>query len=83
MKLLINITLKEGVLDPQGLAIKNSLSALGFENINTVKQGKIIEIDMFDSDIKNAEAQTSLMCDKLLANTVIEDYSVKIIGKSA
>ena len=83
MKLLINITLKEGVLDPQGLAIKNSLSALGFENINTVKQGKIIEIDMFDSDIKNAEAQTSLLCEKLLANTVIEDYSVKIIGKSA
>ena len=83
MKLLINITLKEGVLDPQGLAIKNSLSTLGFENINTVKQGKIIEIDILESDIKNAEAQASLMCEKLLANIVIEDYSIKIIGKSA
>ena len=83
MKLLINITLKEGVLDPQGLAIKNSLSTLGFENINTVKQGKIIEIDIFESDIENAEAQASLMCEKLLANIVIEDYSIKIIGKSA
>jgi|TARA_B110000003_G_scaffold219715_1_gene219466 phosphoribosylformylglycinamidine synthase len=83
MKLLINITLKEGVLDPQGLAIKNSLSTLGFENINTVKQGKIIEIDIFESDIKNAEAQASLMCEKLLANIVIEDYSIKVIGKSA
>ena len=83
MKLLVNITLKEGVLDPQGLAIKNSLSTLGFDNINTVKQGKIIEIDISESDIKTAEAQASLMCDKLLANTVIEDYSVKIIGKSA
>ena len=83
MKLLINITLKEGVLDPQGLAIKNSLSTLGFENINTVKQGKIIEIDIFESDIKNAEVQASLMCEKLLANIVIEDYSIKIIGKSA
>ena len=83
MKLLINITLKEGVLDPQGLAIKNSLSTLGFENINTVKQGKIIEIDIFESNIENAEAQASLMCEKLLANIVIEDYSVKIIGKSA
>ena len=83
MKLLINITLKEGVLDPQGLAIKNSLSTLGFENINTVKQGKIIEIDIFESDIKNAEAHASLMCEKLLANIVIEDYSIKVIGKSA
>ena len=83
MKLLINITLKEGVLDPQGLAIKNSLSTLGFENINTVKQGKIIEIDIFESDIKNAEAQAALMCEKLLANIVIEDYSINIIGKSA
>ena len=83
MKLLINITLKEGVLDPQGLAIKNSLSTLGFENINTVKQGKIIEIDIFESDIENAEAQASLMCEKLLANIVIEDYSIKVIGKSA
>jgi phosphoribosylformylglycinamidine synthase len=71
------------VLDPQGLAIKNSLSTIGFKNINTVKQGKVIEIDIFESNIKNAEAQASLMCEKLLANTVIEEYSIKIIGKSA
>ena len=74
----IHITLKKDVLDPQGKVIANSLSNLGFEGIQSVRQGKYIEI-MLDGDDKNS-ATTKLkeMCEKLLANLVIEDYSVEI-----
>jgi len=78
MKLLISITLKEDVLDPQGLAIKNSLSSIGFDNVNTVKQGKIINIDIKEKDPSKAKNQAKEMCEKLLANTVIEEYQIEL-----
>ena len=78
MKLLISITLKEDVLDPQGLAIKNSLSSLGFDNINTVKQGKIMEINIQETNPQKAKAQAEQMCERLLANTVIEEYMIEL-----
>jgi len=78
MKLLISITLKEDVLDPQGLAIKNSLSSIGFDNVNTVKQGKIINIDIKEKNPSKAKNQAKVMCEKLLANTVIEEYQIEL-----
>ena len=78
MKFTINITLKKGVLDPQGLAIKNSLMTSGFQNIIEVKQGKLIEIDINEENYDNAKKEVSEMCDKLLANTVIEDYKIML-----
>ena len=74
----IHITLKKDVLDPQGKVIANSLSDLGFEGIQSVRQGKYIEI-ILDGDNKGAAAsKLNQMCEKLLANLVIEDYSVEI-----
>ena len=74
----IHITLKKDVLDPQGKVIANSLSNLGFEGIQSVRQGKYIEI-MLDGDDKiSATTKLNEMCEKLLANLVIEDYSVEI-----
>ncbi len=78
MKFTISITLKKGVLDPQGLAIKNSLTTSGFQNINDVKQGKLIEIDINEQNYDNARKEVIKMCDKLLANTVIEDYKITL-----
>jgi phosphoribosylformylglycinamidine synthase len=78
MRLLISVTLKKGVLDPQGLAIKNSLSSLGFDNINTVKQGKIMEINIQETNPQKAKAQAEQMCERLLANTVIEEYMIEL-----
>ncbi|HMB47147.1 MAG TPA: phosphoribosylformylglycinamidine synthase subunit PurS [Afifellaceae bacterium] len=76
MKARIFITLKSGVLDPQGQAIQGALGALGFDGVETVRQGKVIDIELADSD--NAEVRLKDMCEKLLANTVIEDYRVEI-----
>jgi len=78
MKFTINITLKKGVLDPQGLAIKNSLTTSGFQNITEVKQGKLIEVDIDEENYDNAKKVVSKMCDVLLANTVIEDYKIML-----
>ena len=78
MKFTINITLKKGVLDPQGLAIKNSLTTSGFQNIIEVKQGKLIEVDIDEENYENAKKVVSKMCDVLLANTVIEDYKIML-----
>ena len=78
MKFIVNITLKKGVLDPQGLAIKNSLITSGFKNINEVKQGKLIEIDINEQNYDNARKEVIKMCEKLLANTVIEDYKIML-----
>ena len=78
MKFTINITLKKGVLDPQGLAIKNSLTTSGFQNIIEVKQGKLIEVDIDEENYDNAKIVVSKMCDVLLANTVIEDYKIML-----
>ena len=74
----IHITLKKDVLDPQGKVIANSLSNLGFEGIQSVRQGKYIEIMMDGEDKNSATTKLNEMCEKLLANLVIEDYSVEI-----
>jgi phosphoribosylformylglycinamidine synthase len=78
MKATIHITLKNGVLDPQGKAIENALGALGFGGVDEVRQGKLIEVALEESDAAKAEAQLSDMCEKLLANTVIENYAIHI-----
>lgn len=79
MKARVHVTLKNGVLDPQGAAVAHSLGALGFEGVNDVRQGKVIELDLAETDKAAAEAAVAQMCEKLLANTVIENYSVEIL----
>ncbi|MEX2201782.1 MAG: phosphoribosylformylglycinamidine synthase subunit PurS [Dongiaceae bacterium] len=79
MKAKVHVTLKPGVLDPQGRAVQNALGALGFSGVNGVRQGKFIEIDLAGSDRRKAEADLKSMCEKLLANTVIENYSIELI----
>ena len=74
----VTVTLKNGVLDPQGKAIEGSLSALGFEGVSSVRQGKIFEVEVDAPSKQAANEQIAAMCEKLLANTVIEDYSVEI-----
>ncbi|MFB0922150.1 MAG: phosphoribosylformylglycinamidine synthase subunit PurS [Alphaproteobacteria bacterium] len=78
MKARIHITLKNGVLDPQGKAIHHSLEGLGFDGVNDVRQGKFIELELADGDIEAARDKVAEMCEQLLANTVIENYSVEI-----
>lgn len=78
MKAEVRITLKNGVLDPQGAAIAHALGTLGFDGVEAVRQGKLIEIDLADDDPEAARARVAEMCERLLANTVIEAYSVEI-----
>ena len=78
MKVRVHITLKNGVLDPQGKAIAHALGTLGFDGVNEVRQGKYIEIDLAETDPATARARAEAMCTKLLANTVIEDYAVDV-----
>jgi phosphoribosylformylglycinamidine synthase PurS subunit len=78
MKARITITLKSGVLDPQGKAIANALGALGFDGIEGVRQGKYIELDLGESDPGRAREQIERMCEQLLANTVIENYQFEL-----
>jgi phosphoribosylformylglycinamidine synthase len=80
MKARIRITLKNGVLDPQGKAIQNALGALGFGGVDGVRQGKYIEIDLAEKDETKARELVERMCRELLANTVIENYSFEIAG---
>ena len=80
MKARVHVTLKNGVLDPQGKAIHQSLEGLGFSGVDDVRQGKFIEIELSDTDPVAAKARVADMCEQLLANTVIEDYSVEIEG---
>jgi len=82
MKAIINISLKQGVLDPQGLAIQNSLSNLGFNNCKNVRTGKQIILD-FDSNEENQVIkETKKMCETLLVNTVIENYDIEIVKEN-
>lgn len=74
----VTVTLKNGVLDPQGKAIENGLGSLGFDGVASVRQGKVFDIELETSDKKKAEADLKAMCEKLLANTVIEDYTVDL-----
>jgi phosphoribosylformylglycinamidine synthase len=79
MKARVHITLKNGVLDPQGRAIANALHSLGFDKVGDVRQGKFIEIDLKETDTAKAKSAVDQMCAKLLANTVIENYSVDLV----
>ncbi len=79
MKARVFVTLKQGVLDPQGEAVRHSLHALGFEGVNAVRQGKVIELDLAETDEAQARRSVQEMCEKLLANTVIEDYRVEML----
>lgn len=78
IKARITVTLKNGVLDPQGKAIEHALGALGFGGVGSVRQGKVFDVEIEGSDKAGAEAEIKAMCDRLLANTVIENYSVAI-----
>ena len=74
----MEVTLKAGVLDPQGEAVRHALGALGFEGVGDVRVGKVIEVDLAATDAAAARAEAEAMCEKLLANTVIENYAVEI-----
>lgn len=78
MKATVKITLKHGVLDPQGKAIEKALGQLGFPSVNGVRQGKLIELDISADTPEAAEKQIAEMCEKLLANTVIENYDIQL-----
>lgn len=75
MKAIVHVMLKPGVLDPQGDAVRHALGALGFDGVEGVRQGKVIELDLADGTDEAAVAQ---MCEKLLANTVIESYRIEM-----
>lgn len=76
MKARVHVMLKTGVLDPQGEAVRHALGSLGFEGVEGVRQGKVIELDLADG---TSEAVINDMCEKLLANTVIESYQVEVL----
>ncbi len=76
MKARVNVMLKNGVLDPQGAAVRHALGALGFDGVNDVRQGKVIELDLADG---TSEDTIKDMCEKLLANMVIESYAIEIL----
>ena len=80
MKARIRITLKNGVLDPQGKAIESALGSLGIAGVNDVRQGKFIEVDLAESDKAKAQATVERMCKELLANPVIENYAFELEG---
>ncbi len=79
MKARVTVMLKTGVLDPQGEAVRHALGSLGFQGVSGVRQGKVIELDLAETDAAKAEADVKAMCEKLLANTVIESYRVELI----
>ncbi len=78
MKARVYVMLKTGVLDPQGEAVRHALGALGFNHVQGVRQGKVIELDLAATDKAAAEAEVKEMCEKLLANTVIESYQIEL-----
>ena len=80
MKAKVHVTLKTGVLDPQGKAISHALGSLGFSGVESVRQGKFLELEIAETDATKARAQLDDMCKKLLANTVIEDYRIDLEG---
>lgn len=78
MKARVHVMLKTGVLDPQGEAVRHALGQMGFEGVEGVRQGKVIELDLAETERAAAEQAVTEMCEKLLANTVIESYSVEL-----
>ena len=79
MKARVHVTLKRGVLDPQGKAIHRALQGLGFAGVRDARQGKVIELELTDADEASAREQVDTMCRQLLANTVIEDYAIEFV----
>lgn len=79
LKARVTIMLKDGVLDPQGEAIRHALGGLGFQGVQGVRQGKVIELDLASADAEAAKIEVARMCEGLLANTVIEKYAVEIV----
>lgn len=80
MRARITVTLKSGVLDPQGKAIEGALHALGYSEVEGARQGKVIELDLGETQTNDAEARVREMCEALLANTVIENYAIEILA---
>ena len=80
MKARVHVTLKPGVLDPQGAAIQQALGNLGFAGVSDVRQGKYIVLELAETDRRKAESAVRAMCEKLLANTVIENYRIELVG---
>jgi phosphoribosylformylglycinamidine synthase len=78
MKARVHVTLKPGVLDPQGTAIGHALNSLGFTGVGDVRQGKVIELELAETDRAKARAEVEAMCGKLLANPVIENYTIEL-----
>ena len=79
MKARVHIMLKTGVLDPQGEAVRHALGSLGFDGVESVRQGKVIELELAETDAEKAMAEVMRMCEALLANTVIERYEVELL----
>ncbi len=78
IKARVTVTLKNGVLDPQGKAIVGALGSLGFEGVHSARQGKVFDLELAAADKAAAETSLKAMCEQLLANTVIEDYAIEI-----
>ena len=78
IKARVTVTLKNGVLDPQGKAIEGALGSLGFDGVGQVRQGKVFDLEVQTADRAKAEADLKAMCEKLLANTVIENYTIAL-----
>jgi phosphoribosylformylglycinamidine synthase len=83
VKARVHVTLKPGILDPQGKAIQHALAALGFAGVEEVRQGKVIDLEIAENDPAAAREHLRAMCEKLLANTVIENYTIKLNGSDA
>lgn len=79
MKARVTVTLKSGILDPQGKAIEGALKSLGFDGVDNVRQGKVIDLDIDAADAATARQKLGEMCEKLLANTVIENYRIELV----
>ena len=79
MKARVTVMLKNGVLDVQGEAVRHALGTLGFAGVNGVRQGKVIELDLAETNKAKAEADVTAMCEKLLANMVIESFQVELL----
>ena len=79
MKARVHIMLKTGVLDPQGEAVRHALGSMGFDGVEGVRQGKVIELELTETDQDKARAEVTRMCEDLLANTVIERYDVELM----
>lgn len=79
MRARVQIMLKNGVLDPQGEAVRHALGSLGFSGVDNVRQGKVIELDLAADDADTARAEVTAMCEKLLSNTVIEDFEITLL----